>query len=926
MQLSTSRGRQIGRIRLASLDAIARYANSSPQSVALIEPHGPTLSYGELWAQIETLSCRLEEAGIGAGERVAVLLPLGAQQVLAVTGVLNRHIAIPLQTKTTHTEVEASLRKLSVSALIAAPEFEAETDAAIGLGITVLVARKGETPKGWQIRVPTSQRTSYDLSSEATVLTITSATMGNSKIVPKTAANINAGITFMCSCNKLTASDRLLLLIPQSFGISIRCVQAQFSVGGAVIATSGFDSAAYVSWINNLRPTWYICSPAVHQAALTQFRCDPPSLPLSLRFVESSFAPLPEELRQELEQTLGVPALLSYGASETGVIASEALSSGVHAPNRVGRSCGLEIGIMNSSGRLLPTGEEGEIAVRGPTVVFGYVDNPEATRAAFQDGWFRTGDSGRLDADGNLFLTGRLKEMINRGGEKIVPAEIDAVIATHPAVLDAAAFAVPHRTLGEDVACAVVLRDGNGPRVSAIELRRYAAQRLAPFKVPHRIRFVEQIPRGEIGKPQRRLLTEKFGGAIVDPPASSDAGVHRPALEIEDVHHQIRQIWARILNRDDVDLDEDFFDAGGDSLAAMTMLAEVDQRLGSKSADYTANFFDEPTISNLTALLGRPEFPRPDFGASSDMQIFPVGASGPGPTFYCVPGDEDEGIYFRRLARHLQGIMSLAIVRPANTFYGAGLFTFERAGEEIATLILREQPEGPYLVGGFCFGGIVASEAARQLALRNRDVRLVFFDVPMPGQYTLLGYFGSRLRPGLKKLRTAVYKNVSEPIRDSEKASRGVTRIAMIPVRAAKLLARSIRTRSRRFVWYSIVPLRRWFAPIERVHFFQWLIRKSQEDYFPFFRARTIDAPILHFLSSEGLGKTRDARGGALDTGLNASRLLWRDVAGRGIEELTVPLGHQSLFHESNLPGIVSTLMQWTGDDCKASLNAEVHK
>ncbi len=916
----------MGRTQLASLDAIAHYAESRPQSPALIEPEGPSLNYKELWAQIEALSCRLEAAGIGAGERVAVLLPQGGQQVLAVTGVLNRHIAIPLQTKATPKEVEDSLRKLSVSALIAAPEFEAEADAAIEQGITVMVARKGEPPKDWQIRVPASQRNSCNVPSEAVVLTITSATIGSSKIVPRTAANINAGITSMCNWAKLTASDRLLLLIPQCFGSALRCAQAQFAVGGVVIATGGFDPVAYVSWINNLRPTWYVCSPAVHQAALAQFRCEPPSRPVSLRFIESCFAPLPEELRKELEQILGVPMLLRYGASEAGDIATESLSSGDHVPNRVGRSCGLEIGIMNSSGRLLPTGEEGEIAVRGPTVVSGYVDNPEATRAAFQDGWFRTGDSGRLDADGNLFLTGRLKEIINRGGEKIIPAEIDAVIGTHPAVLEAAAFAVPHRTLGEDVACAVVLRGGNEPRVSAIELRRYAAQRLASFKVPHRIRFVNEIPRGEIGKPQRRLLTEKFGGAIADLPALSDAEDHRPPFEIEEVHHQIRQIWARILNRDDVDLDEDFFDAGGDSLAAMTMLAEVGQRLGSKSTDCAASFIDEPTIRHLTTLVGRPETPRPNFGAPSDMQLIRVRTGGSGPTFYCVPADGDEGLYFRRLATHLQGIMDLVIVRPANTFYGPGLFTFERAGEEVATLILRAQPEGPYLVGGFCFGGIVASEAARQLALRNRDVRLVFFDVPMPGPYTLFGYIGSWLRRGLRKLKSADDEHISQANKYPETVLPSVTRFAMIPVRAARLLAHNLRTRWRRAVWYSIVPLRRLLVPVEHVHFVQWLMRKSQEDYFPFFRARTIDAPILHFLASAGMGTTGGMGGGGMDAGRNASRLCWRDVACRGIEELIVPLDHLRLFDESNLPCIVNTLMQWTGENYGASLNAEVHK
>jgi acyl-CoA synthetase (AMP-forming)/AMP-acid ligase II/thioesterase domain-containing protein/acyl carrier protein len=922
----------MSRSQLIALDAIAHFAESRPQSAALIEPDGPTLSYKELWEQIEMLSCQLEEAGVIAGERVAVLLPQGALQVLAVAGVLNRHAVIPLQIKTTPAEVTASLRKLSVAALIAAPEFEAEADAAIGLGIIVLIARRGESQKDWEIRIPDLRSSLRSAPSEAVALFITSATTGASKIVPRNAANLNAGITSKCNSAQLTASDRLLLMIPQCFGVALRYAHAQFSLGGVVIATGGFDPTAYVSWLNKLRPTWYICAPAVHQAALAQLKSEPPSRPASLRFIESAFAPLSEEVRQELEQILEVPMLVLYGASEAGDIASESLCTGPHVPNRAGRSCGLEIGIMNSSGLLMPPGKEGEIAVRGPTVVTGYEDNPEATRAAFQDGWFRTGDAGRLDADGNLYVTGRLKEIINRGGEKIVPSEVDAVIASHPAVLDAAAFAVPHRTLGEDVACAVVLRGEKGPRVSPIELRRYAAQRLAPFKVPRHIRFVDQIPRGEIGKPLRRLLSERFGGTGAGQPKLSDPENRLSTLEVDDLQHQIRQIWARILSRDDVDLDEDFFEAGGDSLAAITMLAEVDQRLGCNTSASAAGFIDEPTIANLTTLVGKPAFSAPDFGGQSDIQIFPISTGGSSPPFYCVPANEDEGLYFRRLAKYLQGIMDVVIVRPANTLYGSGLFTFERAGEHAASLILREQHEGSYLVGGFCFGGIVASEVTRQLALHNRDVRLVLFDAPMPGPYTFLGYIRSRFGRGMRKGETAIDERLSRPAASIETSGQtdlpGASEFVRIPAYLRNRAVPTFWTRWRRVLWYLLVPLRRLLVPFEHTAFVQWLVRKSQEDYFPFFRARTINAPILHFLSADGMGTGAKGTGRAgtdgIDTGLNASRLRWRDVARGGIEERSIPLDHQRLLHESNLPEIANTLIQWASRNSAVSLNADV--
>jgi oxalate---CoA ligase len=189
--------------------------------------------------------------------------------------------------------------------------------------------------------------------------------------------------------------------------------------------------------------------------------------------------------------------------TETGCIATNAHVPGGQVPGSAGQSFGLEIRIMDSAGKSAETGSDGEIVVRGPAVFPGYFDDPEATRAAFHDGWFRTGDVGRLDQDGNLFVTGRLKEMINRGGEKVAPSKVDAAIASHPAVLEAAAFAVPHPTLGEDVACAVVLSTSTESPLSVGELRRFAAERLARFKVPSRIYFVDEIPRGELGKPQR---------------------------------------------------------------------------------------------------------------------------------------------------------------------------------------------------------------------------------------------------------------------------------------------------------------------------------------------------------------------------------------------------------------------------------------
>jgi thioesterase domain-containing protein/acyl carrier protein len=557
---------------------------------------------------------------------------------------------------------------------------------------------------------------------------------------------------------------------------------------------------------------------------------------------------------------------------------------------------------MSNSGLLLPTGQEGEIAVRGPAVASGYVDNPELTRAAFRDGWYRTGDAGRLEADGNLYLTGRLKEIINRGGEKIGPAEVDAVLAMHPAVMEAAAFAVPHRTLGEDVACAIVLRGGDSHRVSAIELRRFLAGRLAPFKVPHRIMFVDKIPRGELGKPQRWLLTERFGQGRTTPSDPAETWDRSLPYVTNDLRYKIREIWGRILDRDDVALSEDFFEAGGDSLAAVNMLSEVDDRLGSKTSKQAASFFDEPTIEHLTTLVGMPVFPCPSYGASNHIQLFPLRADGSATRMYLVPADEDEGLYFRRLAKHLEGITAVTVVRPANTFYSRSLSTFESAAEEMTRLILQEQAEGPYMVGGYCFGGVVALEAARLLALRNCEVRLVLFDVPMPGYPGFLGYLRSGFGNALRRRRPPLHEQSIKPSALPGPSVRGNAPLSKTSASVGSRIRQIASSRSRMILWYAIAHARQLIRPLERYPLTQRVLEIATQEYFPIYRVRPIHVPILHFVC-------------AIEPNafMASSRLGWRKVARQGIEEQSILQNHMNALHESSLPAIVEVIRKWCG-------------
>ncbi|MGO8760093.1 MAG: AMP-binding protein [Terracidiphilus sp.] len=856
----------------ALLAPIAHHAELNPHAPALIVPGGAVLGFGEFWAQVEACRLRLQQAGIPPDGVVAVLAAQGAPQILAIAGVIGHCACAPLQPKTTAAEVASLLRRLSASALIATPGFDAESQAAASMGLAVLRARPGLSPSDWELS-PAAPRTPLLRGpSDAKLIFATSATTSTLKLVPLTESNLIAGAEARRDTLRLTASDRLLLMTSLSHITGAENSLAQLRSGGAVIATGGFDPASYLRWLRELKPTWYGCAPAVHQAALAQLLRDPPQPPLSLRFLQSAGAPLPAAVRNGLEEILQIPVFNDYGMTEACPIAVDAFLPGGRVPNSAGRSCGLEIRIFGPAGEPAAPGADGEIAVRGPAVFPGYLDDPDANRAAFLDGWFRTGDLGRLDRDGNLFVAGRLKEMINRGGEKVSPAEVDAAIASHPAVLEAAAFPVPHPTLGEDVACAVVLRPSVDSPLGVGELRRFAGTQLARFKVPNRFYFVDEIPRGELGKPQRWLLTERFAKKRRELPSPAEVSKYKS----DQVFFRTYEIWSRILDRDDLGFDENFFDAGGDSLAAITMLAEVDQRFGSQTSAMAASFLDEPTLAHLAELVGKAPAPRLASDSSSEIRVFPVGDEAAGRRLFSIPADGEEGLYFRRLATHLRGRMDLSIVRPASTWYGNSLFTFERAGEAMAQAIRQAQPGGPVFLAGFCYGGVVAVETARQLIREGRDVRLVLFDAYMPG-------FPSPLRGARAWIESARCQWRARGSAQNEN-------YALNPSYLAKRLA-----------WPAVIPFRRLLVPVAQRAIVKSLLSRIERGNLPFYKPRPIDAPILHFVCSN--------EPNLID---GASRFGWRSMARRGIQEETTAFDHSNMFHESNLPRIVETLLRWS--------------
>jgi len=340
----------------------------------------------------------------------------------------------------------------------------------------------------------------------------TSGTTSRPKIVPLSQGNVCASAGHIRDILGLTPADRGLSIMPlfHIHGL-IGSVLSTLCAGGSVFCTPGFNALKFFTWMDECKPTWYTAVPTMHQAILSRAANNREVIArYPLRFIRSSSSSLPPQVLHELEKVFNAPVIESYGMTEAShQMTSNPLPPRPHKPGTVGIAAGPEVGIMGEDGKLLGPGQTGEVVIRGPNVTQGYENNPKANAEGYTNGWFRTGDQGVLDDEGYLTITGRLKEIINRGGEKISPREVDEVLLDHPAIQQVVTFAMPHAKLGEDVAAAVVLREGQ--TASEKEIREFAAKRLADFKVPRKILILEEIPKGATGKLQRIGLAQKLG-------------------------------------------------------------------------------------------------------------------------------------------------------------------------------------------------------------------------------------------------------------------------------------------------------------------------------------------------------------------------------------------------------------------------------
>ena len=498
---------------------VSLLANGAAEAPAIGAPGQAPLTFKDLRLLVERTAAALHEAGVGRGDRVAIVLPNGPEAASAFLAVACHAVTAPLNPAYKAEEFAFYLSDLKARALIVLRGAETPARAvATAQGIPIFEIVPNPPFAGDFVLTPPpgitgAARPYQPVGPDDVALVLhTSGTTARPKIVPLTHANLAASARNIGRTLRLGPSDVCLNIMPlfHIHGL-IAAVLSAVAAGGSVVCTPGLSGFRFFTWLRDTRPTWYSAVPTMHQGLLDLApRYKDIIAEGRLRFIRSSSASLPPAVMTALEATFGVPVLEAYGMTEaTHQMASNPLPPAPRLPGSVGIAAGPEIAIMDADGTLLPAGSIGEVVIRGPNVTPGYENNPSANASAFHDGWFRTGDEGVLDAEGYLRLTGRLKEIINRAGEKIAPIEVDNILMEHPSVRQVVTFAMPSRTFGEDVAAAVVLHEGADPDPEI--LRGFVAARLAPFKVPRKIVFLAEIPKGATGKLQRIGLAQRLG-------------------------------------------------------------------------------------------------------------------------------------------------------------------------------------------------------------------------------------------------------------------------------------------------------------------------------------------------------------------------------------------------------------------------------
>lgn len=695
-----------------SFDRIRTRALETPAALALVAPGCEPLDYLGLVQEIAAGVQQLAAFGVRPDEVVAVAVPAGPEATVAMFCLLSAAVCAPINPGGHHHEIGRSLVQMRATTMVLGRGQESAARAAageLGLRLIEVEARHGGRAGQltWHNRSAAARvRQSLMGAADTVLLLQTSGTTAQPKVVPLTQANLLAAVQNMICSLELQSSDSTLNVMPLFHMHGLTTALATLLTGGRLVCVPGFVGDNFFRWLKEFSPTWITAAPAIHRAVLGHARAEGiPDGFHRLRVLRTGSAPLSLAEIRSLEALFATVVIEVWGMTE----ASCSTTNRLHwrKPGSVGQPIGAEVTVLDTHGQPLPAGQRGEVWVRGANVMQRYHSPPEANDDAFRDDWLRSGDEGYLDEDGFLFIVGRFKEQINRGGEKIAPAEIDDVVLRHPAVAEAAAFGLPHPRLGETVAVAVVLKpDGD---VSVQDIQEHVGREAAQFKVPHHVFFTAALPKTATGKPQRLLLAQRFA------PAAAPGGPAPPSdlAHATPLQQELHAIWAEVLGFVGFSVQDNFFYLGGDSLGAYSVLAEIRRRLGRELS--LAALFHAPTVKQLAELLTTVAE-----AAAVGPKVLVVQDAGFRPPFYMLGGS----FAFLEFASLFQPLRE----QPLFLIPPAALDTLPHrpsvAGLARAYLkTLRAlQPQGPYYLGGYCFHGLVLQELACELTAQGEAV------------------------------------------------------------------------------------------------------------------------------------------------------------------------------------------------------------
>lgn len=576
-------------------DLLVRQADRRDQAPAIVSLDQATLTYRGLLIEVEGAVAALAAAGVGRGARVAMTFANAPDALVLMLALMAGTVCIPMNPALDRASCDALLRNLRVAALIAPDGVDTHAVAvarALGLTLLRLARRADRVAGGFALRVeatrtpitPVTQQ--WPQADDLAILFRTSGTTAQPKTVPLTQAQVVA----RSSTQPIDCADRCLFVSPMyTAGAMAHTLLASIAAGASIGFPREAGTSALLEALEQLDITYFSANPAVLASLHEQISERPLTRPLALRFIRSAGSSLTTALQLRIEAAFGAPVIQGYGTTEAGTVAGNPLPPGRRKHGSVGLSVGPEIAIADENGKHLGPDLTGEILVRSAGVMSGYENDRDSNRDAYRDGWLRTGDLGHLDQDGYLFISGRIKEIINRGGFKVSPAEVDAALLRHPDVLEAAAFGVRHPTLGEDVAAAAVIR--HHATLSPQELREFAFEHLTPYKIPTTIVFVAALPRNATRKVDRSALAKELEHAL-------RKGFVAPRNAREAL---VASIFAEVLRIDRVGADDNFFERGGDSLRGTQVIMRVNAVFGSNLA--VEHLFRSPILADFAAAV-----------------------------------------------------------------------------------------------------------------------------------------------------------------------------------------------------------------------------------------------------------------------------------------------------------------------------------